>query len=89
MVQMLMAKNKLTIIQSTCSTWAIITKQFLNVDKTEFIVQVDFEVDFVQKALRNHCRPTFANLNQVSSSIPDCQHEVFKHFLRVHSNLFH
>ena len=28
-------------------------------------------------------------LNQVSSNIPDCQHEVFKHFLRVHSNLFH
>ena len=28
-------------------------------------------------------------LNQVSSSIPVCQHEDFKHFLRVHSNLFH
>ena len=28
-------------------------------------------------------------LNQVSSSIPICQHEDFKHFLRVHSNLFH
>ncbi|KAL9977773.1 hypothetical protein ACROYT_G015213 [Oculina patagonica] len=27
-------------------------------------------------------------LNQVSSSVPDCQHEDFKHFLRVHSNLF-
>lgn len=28
-------------------------------------------------------------LNQVSSSIPVGQHEDFKHFLRVHSNLFH
>ena len=28
-------------------------------------------------------------LNQVSSSISVCQHEDFKHFLRVHSNLFH
>jgi len=28
-------------------------------------------------------------LNQVSSSIPDCQHEVFKHFVCVHFNLFH
>ena len=28
-------------------------------------------------------------LNQVSSSIPIGQHEDFKHFLRVHSNLFH
>ena len=28
-------------------------------------------------------------LNQVSSSIPIGQHQDFKHFLRVHSNLFH
>ena len=28
-------------------------------------------------------------LNQVSSSIPVGQHDDFKHFLRVHSNLFH
>ena len=28
-------------------------------------------------------------LNQVSSSTPVGQHEDFKHFLRVHSNLFH
>ena len=28
-------------------------------------------------------------LNQVSSSIPVGQHEDFKHFVRVHSNLFH
>ena len=28
-------------------------------------------------------------LNQVSSSIPIGQHEDFKHFFRIHSNLFH
>ena len=32
---------------------------------------------------------SFVLLNQVSSSIPVGQHVDFKHFLRVHSNLFH
>ena len=37
----------------------------------------------------NHLSEFELLLNQVSSSIPVGQHEDFKHFLRVHSNLFH
>ena len=32
---------------------------------------------------------SFVLLNQLTSSIPVGQHEDFKHFLRLHSNLFH